>query len=87
MRQKPLVKLSKSEKEEMGFKRLMTMQDLEKILQQLGYLSISRYTIGKFASLNGYETFDKRFNGQQIKLYKIAGTPTPNLIRKTYVLE
>ena len=87
MYRKPLIKLSSTEKEKLGFKRIMTMQDFEKILQQLGYLTITQYTIGKFAATNGYEPFRKRFNNHQLTLYKIAGTQTPNLVRKTYVLE
>ena len=84
---KELIELTQEEKERLGFKRIMSQQDFEKILQYLGYLYFSRYTVGKFASKNGYEKFKKYFNGQALVLYKIKGTPAPNLVKKTYVLE
>lgn len=87
MQRKELISLTKEEKEKLGFKRIMTQQDFEKILQYLGYLYFSRYTVGKFAAKNGYEKFKKYFNGQVLILYKIKGTPAPNLVKKTYTLE
>lgn len=84
---KQLLELTKEEKEKLGFKRIMTTRDFEKILQYLGHLYFSSYTIGKFASKNGYEKFRKYFNGQILVLYKIKGSPAPNLVRKTYEFE
>lgn len=84
---KELIKLTKEEKEKLGFKRIMTQKDFEKILQYLGYLSYSTYTIGKFATKNGYEKFKKYFNNQILILYKVKGTPLPNLIKTTYEIE
>lgn len=84
---KELIKLTKEEKEKLGFKRIMTQKDFEKILQYLGYLSYSTYTIGKFATKNGYEKFKKYFNNQILILYKVKGTPMPNLVKKTYEIE
>ncbi|MDD2953279.1 MAG: hypothetical protein PHC95_08965 [Parabacteroides sp.] len=84
---KEFIQLTKSEKEKLGFKRIMTQEDFVKILQELGYLYHTNYTVGKFANKNGYEKFKKTFSGRIITLYKEKGTPTPNLVRKTYDLE
>lgn len=84
---KQLIELTKEEREKLGFRRIMTQKDFEKILQYLGYLYFSPYTVGKFATKNGYEKFRKYFNGQILVLYKVKGSPAPNLVRKTYDFE